>query len=118
MSKFTPGPWETLGPEGYPCKVYAGDMNICDIRGWGYLTGVGGLKLSDDKAAEIQDANAHLIACAPQLYNIACRCAEYLRSTPWDTQTCLYDDLVAVIAKAEGTAANAPTAPKRQETAL
>jgi hypothetical protein len=40
-------------------------MNICDIRGWGYLTGKGGLGLPEEEAKKIQEANAALIAAAP-----------------------------------------------------
>lgn len=67
-TKFTPGPWTLT--EGYKQKVFAQSdaMTVCDIRGWGYLTGLGGLHLPVDKAVAIQDANAHLIAAAPELY--------------------------------------------------
>lgn len=64
-SKFTPGPWEASNPW---LKVFAGNMNVADVRGWGHLTGVGGLNLPEDKAIEIQKANALLIAAAPELY--------------------------------------------------
>ncbi len=37
---------------------------ICDLRGWGYLTGVGGLNLPPEHAAAIQDANREFIAHA------------------------------------------------------
>lgn len=47
--------------------VMVGNMKICDLRGWGHLTGIGGMNLPEDKAAEIQDANARLIAAAPDL---------------------------------------------------
>lgn len=33
-------------------------INLCLIRGWGRLTGIGGYNLDPDKAAEIQDAFA------------------------------------------------------------
>lgn len=42
-------------------------MCICDIRGWGYLTGIGGLHLSEAEAVEIQRANTRLIVAAPDL---------------------------------------------------
>lgn len=48
--------WAT-GPNGQ-------EFPIADIRGWGYLTGVGGLNLSDDDAAAIQDTNAEFIVLA------------------------------------------------------
>ena len=67
----TPGPWTVIGPVGF---VYAddpyghGQMHVAQVRGWGHLTGRGGgCAFSDKKAATIQDANAHLIAAAPDL---------------------------------------------------
>lgn len=38
-----------------------GEMKLILIRGWGYLTGTGGLNLSDKEAAEIQDDLANYI---------------------------------------------------------
>lgn len=38
-----------------------GLMNVCDIRGWGFLTGVGGMRLPEDKAVKIQDENSDVI---------------------------------------------------------
>lgn len=61
----TPGPWTVDEPMW--TKVFAGNMTVCDIRGWGFLTGIGGLHLPDEKAFEIQKANARLIAAAPDL---------------------------------------------------
>lgn len=67
----TPGPWKAdLNP--YAATIWAGNMRICDLRGWGYLTGVGGLHLPPEDAANIQDANARLISAAPELLE-ACR---------------------------------------------
>lgn len=66
-TKFTPGPW-SVGYNAYQVTADNGNMNVCDIRGWGYLTGKGSLGLSEDKAKEIQEANAHLIASSPELY--------------------------------------------------
>ena len=81
MSKpaFTPGEWRYDSTGGW-LRVYGrcvggshmteGDFPICDIRGWGHLQYLG-----EDVAAGIQDANAHLIAAAPSLYE-ACIHAE------------------------------------------
>ncbi|MDE2107557.1 MAG: hypothetical protein KGL39_60755 [Patescibacteria group bacterium] len=70
-AKFTPGPWR-LDVNLYQATIWGktakGDMKIADLRGWGHLTGVGGLRLSGEQAAEIQDATGHLIAAAPDLY--------------------------------------------------
>lgn len=69
----TPGPWKVdphcttmIWTVGNPYGK--GQMRIADIRGWGHLTGQGACRFSEDKAAAIQDANAHLIAAAPELY--------------------------------------------------
>jgi hypothetical protein len=61
-SRATPGPWEDSTLPGQ--KIFAGNMTICDIRGWGYLTGVGGLRLTPEQAIAIQEANAEFIAAA------------------------------------------------------
>lgn len=47
-----------VGDEGY---------KICDIRGWGHLTGGGALNLPHDEAVAIQKANGALIAAAPEM---------------------------------------------------
>lgn len=73
-AKFTPGPWVvgykslTVGiPEN--AKI-GGFEKLFDVRGWGYFTGLGhgALRMSAEDAIAIQDANAHLIAAAPELY--------------------------------------------------
>jgi len=68
MTNFrgTPGPWTYANDMGCP-MVWAGNMRICDVRGWGHLTGVGALNLPEKTAAEIQDANGRLITAAPDL---------------------------------------------------
>lgn len=70
MPKFTKGPWRLN--DTFKSKVFAqtekGLMTVCDIRGWGHLTGFGGFHLSDEAAIEIQDANAALIAAAPEMF--------------------------------------------------
>jgi hypothetical protein len=45
-----------------------GPMHVADVRGWGHLTGRGGgCAFPEDKAIAIQEANARLIATAPEL---------------------------------------------------
>lgn len=73
-TKFTKGPWVVgylksdvgVADDGKT----GGYAKLFDVRGWGYLTGKGhgGLGLSEGEASAIQDANAHLIAAAPELY--------------------------------------------------
>ncbi len=41
--------------------IINGDYHLILIRGWGYLTGTGGLNLSDKEALEIQDSLAEYI---------------------------------------------------------
>lgn len=70
MPKYTPAPWVVgryaMSVEG---KTSKGTIKICDIRGWGHLTGQGhgALGLDQDEAIKIQTANAQLIAAAPEL---------------------------------------------------
>ena len=70
LTGFTPGPWKAhmAGMNVLACND---QMMICNVRGWGYLTGVGALNLPDDQAIAIQDANTRLIAAAPALYEAA-----------------------------------------------
>lgn len=65
----TPLPWKA--ETEFSCRIMAhnipkGPMTICDIRGWGYLTGKGhgALGLSQEEAIAIQKANAELIVRA------------------------------------------------------
>ncbi len=68
----TPGPWRVdpvcLAVLATNAKI-GGDTKICDIRGWGYLTGHGhgALGLPEDEARAVQASNAHLIAAAPAM---------------------------------------------------
>ena len=66
MSKFTQGKWTS---DGYGCYVFAHEeqMMICQMRGWAYLKDEG---LSDEEAIEVQEANARLIAAAPEMYKL------------------------------------------------
>lgn len=67
----TPGPWSI---DKHTLWIVARDtpksqMHVADIRGWGYLTGKGhgALGLDVEEAKAIQDANARLIAAAPDM---------------------------------------------------
>jgi len=69
-----PGPW-TVGFRAL--NVFApsekgGVTNVCDIRGWGYLTGKGhgALSLPQEEAEAIQWATARLIAAAPEMLKV------------------------------------------------
>ena len=103
MSEHTRGPWEANGD-----TVYAKDsgMRVCDIRGWGYLTGkgVGALGLPDDQAFAIQLANARLIAAAPDVTEALKSCLNYIENTESELGIRLTcgDAARAALAKAEG----------------
>jgi hypothetical protein len=71
--QHTPGPWE-VDPSEYSDMIWtAGSpygqdkMHIADVRGWGHLTGRGSCAFSDANASKIMEANARLIAAAPEL---------------------------------------------------
>ena len=68
--------------EGFPQVVDADEHPICDIRGWGYLTGTGGLGLRADEAMKEQERWGRLIAAAPDLL-AACKEIAAL-SVGWD----------------------------------
>ena len=66
--KFTPGPWKADERGVYIwAKDASGAFMIAQTRGWGHLTGAGGLNLPSEEAIAIQTANARLCASAPAL---------------------------------------------------
>jgi hypothetical protein len=66
MAQHTAGPW-TLDQQGMFVWGEDNQMAICEVRGWGFLTGVGAKSLPPDKAEAVQRANGQLIAAAPDL---------------------------------------------------
>lgn len=65
----TKGPWSTdcigmyiYGKSIGGCQMIESQFPVAQTRGWGHLGYLG-----DDKAVEIQKANANLIAAAPEL---------------------------------------------------
>lgn len=100
MSKHTPGPWFVVNDAIYRRQkkdLYqyggsvAGDMPLATIsRGW----------FGDSDGYPVV-ANAHLIAAAPDLLSV---CQRIFEADPYDYDVPLglWDDLKAVIAKAEG----------------
>lgn len=80
MTKHTPAPW--VGDKHGYVWAEGGQMPICTIRGWGYLTGAGAKYLSQEEAIAIQDANMRLICAAPEMLEAlkAWRAVEDLRN--------------------------------------
>lgn len=118
MSKHTPGPWRAQD-----CYVFAENdqMMVCEMRGWGRLTGTGGgFALSEGEALAIQDANARLIAAAPDLREsayglmmLAFQSDRYANDTEYrDAANAVF----AAIQKADGrTGAGRPTTTSTME---
>ena len=112
MSKHTPGPWAW----GNFCEeVGAGAKDAMELVAYGPEDSKGMRPIyqildigEDGKVASAE--NGRLIACAPELLEACKYMLDYCPAG-------LMQSLEAVIAKAEGTTANAPAAPKRQETA-
>lgn len=72
MTEFTKGKW-TADDMGEYVFAHGFDMMICQMRGWAYLNAQG---LSPDEAIDVQKANAHLIAAAPDMYEFLKVCAK------------------------------------------
>ena len=110
MSKSTPGPWRVGYLTGsIVCENarIGGEAKLFDVRGWGYLTGLGhgALGLSVDEAKAIQDANAALCAAAPEMLAALLLCQEaiwHLPTTGTDAMGQAQNAVRAAISKAEG----------------
>jgi hypothetical protein len=70
---FTPAPWTPHG-NGWEVRAMDGQMKVCDIRGWGYLTGKGARALPDDEAVAIQKANENVCDARVHPYAPNARC--------------------------------------------
>jgi len=91
-SKFTPGPWATENMVGDCTMIYCvGGFGIART----FAPGEGGARVT---TSEEETANAHLIAAAPDLLEIAKR---YVEAKSKDLRI-LNRDARAVIAKATG----------------
>lgn len=108
MSAHTPGPWVVADDVVFQVRAHNQQMLVAEVRGWGWLTGGGGLALSDEEAEKIQKANARLIAAAPELLdalkNLEAACAAV---ASWSDDCLDFSDATrvaarAAIAKAEG----------------
>jgi len=106
MNTHTPGPWEiklsrddegTLCHIGTPDKIARCGQHVCQINGWGF----------DYDADKEQQANARLIAAAPDLLAACKRISEAFKNAPHETQNAyqgIWTDIDNAIAKVESTA--------------
>ncbi len=104
-SQHTPGPWRVVGPLDaiFSDDPYGhGSMRVADVRGWGHLTGDGGCRLEHAPAVAIQQANAALIAAAPDLLAASKALLDRLNDEYDEETNNACDALSAAIAKAEG----------------
>ena len=97
--KFTPGPWEFDGME-YIFKTPIGDGKmVAQIRGWGWLQ-----KKGEDAGIAEQEANARLIAAAPDMYEALKELEESVEYwSDYDVPVGIVDKINAALAKADGT---------------
>ena len=100
MSKHTPGPWAySTSPEGwsYTINIYQAEnaAHTPDYSDVAFRTCTGGRKA-------IQEANARLIAAAPDLLEALWVCMEHNRLHHGDSHNTVIQARAA-IAKAEGT---------------
>ena len=76
--KHTPAPWKVddfCGTIIWADNAYEdAPFHVADIRGWGTLQKL----FKEDEAIEIQNANARLIAAAPDLYEYLTLCTEFI----------------------------------------
>lgn len=95
-TKFTPGPWEACSRETYQSIYGKGyERAICQVDS--YSEGFG------PNRAE-RDANAHLIASAPELYAMLAQTAEYFSDADGleEDEYIYRQNVRAALAKARG----------------
>lgn len=103
----TPGPWSYDPKSGWistnACCA-RGLMHVADVRGWGHLTGGGhgAHGMAHEAAREIQDANARLIAAAPDLLVALQDAYEAEGLLSSDSRAPWFSNAAAIIAKATG----------------
>lgn len=105
MNQPTPGPWRADDRGQYIwAEPEQSAFMVAQTRGWGHLTGHGAnaLGLPFEEAVAIQEANANLIAAAPELLAAL---EKALRDSGCDGDLCTrqwHEDARAAIAKATG----------------
>lgn len=94
MSKHTPGPWTVDGNVIRGDEKSNGSVSVACILDVAYPYG--------RWAGESAQANARLIAAAPDLLEAAELCRKYMYEHASNTQDNAFDKLCAAIAKATG----------------
>lgn len=103
MSNHTPGPWQARKVDNQEWQIDAphGDRSL-GYSTWSCLASVYG---SDDKPREgriVAEANAHLIAAAPDMLKMLKKCYDALEHVGvWDLPEGLRIRVLDLIAKAE-----------------
>lgn len=99
MTKHTPGPWVRDFKPGYQCDVRAASGRKVAVTGG----------LQDPKTREAyivnsseNDANAHLIAAAPEMYDMLTTAVRYFRHNNIDCQSLHVGEMEQVLKKARG----------------
>lgn len=93
MSAPFPGPWV------YDGVAYIQDAegnNVAMVRGWGHLTGKGGLGLSDSEAVVIQNTNGLRLAAVDELISLLGRYT-YCDKVNSNTDNALYREATALL---------------------
>lgn len=94
-SKFTPGPWVRDLKAGYVCDVRASSGRKIAVTG-------GMTNSHSQETWEENNANAHLIAAAPELLHACEGALNALRLSPHVDKQQAIDYLIEVIKKARG----------------
>lgn len=103
MSKHTPGPW-TVGKRcGQEVDINApdGDPQL-GYSSWSRMAVVYGCDGQPETGSRVVEANARLIAAAPDLLVALRELLEEGRGSTYPASECLLDAAEAAIAKAEG----------------
>jgi len=98
MSKFTKGEWLIIETDYCPENEITTQQRIND----GKISICGFDNLFDGDFKIEQDANAHLIAAAPDMYNLLSELKEHMNSEPCANSDEWINDIDLLIKKARG----------------
>lgn len=96
--KFTPGPWRFV--DDGECSIDTPGDNTCRFIGKNSLPFAASFQHSAFGKDDICDANAHLIAAAPELYEALDRFVDWMNEEEGAHSLC--DSARAALAKARG----------------